>query len=1451
MDLIFGSESDDTITSAINSTGGTPASNQDDYLLGLGGADLLAGGLGADMLNGGDGADTLRGEAGGDYLYGGADADSLAGGAGDDVIEGDAGQDTYLGGSGADTFYVTYDNIGTIVSSPDLIQDFNPGEGDRLGINDYDGLYAVPTSPDASVLLPLYWRGATGAVTALAPGQVLPGTAPTDGIAAYWVPRVTGGGWVVADIDRNGILDSADLAVRVMTAGAASIGISDFVPGTFALEDGATMATIIGTSGNDTILPGNVSPGVTGGTPGTAGDSILGLGGNDILDGGIGNDQLFGGEGFDQLTGGLGDDTLVGGIGEDWFRGGAGNDSMVGGGDQGDVAMFNTDGLGAVTIDLGTGIATGQGNDTLVGINNLHGSNFGDSIVGSTANQYVFGRAGADTIRGMDGSDNLIGGSGNDLLDGGGGSDNVSYMADAFDGGGAPTRGAFINLGTTKLTIIGGESVDGLRAIDNWGHLDTLAGFENATGSSFADVMGGSDVANSLYGDVGDDSIFAFGGDDFLRGGFGNDLINGGAGFDNASYTGDGSPITASVYYNGVGGHNATVSSAEGVDTLREIEAISGTNGGDFIQIFSVDGPASFQARGYGGNDTIVGMPDRNFSIFADYRVSGVTSGIVVDLSTGIVANDGFGGQDSLVNIAVVRGTDLGDSIFGSDGNERFRGRGGNDWLDGRGGTGDQLDYTQSAAAVSVNLATHRAQDGEGGIDTIYGFEDIRTTNLNDTLIGSAYSDYFAPFGGNDTIDGGGGQDRVGYGFGQGNVAAPTKGVTVNLVTGVAKDGWGGTDKLISIERINGTNFADSILGGAESNRFRGDAGNDTLNGGLGGDYAEYSSATTGATVDLTTGIAQDGLGGTDRLISIENAIGGNYADRLTGVAQLGRTTSLLRGGGGNDTLVGINGEYVLADYSDQTAGLLVRLATGKVADSRGGTDTLINIRGVSLFGDFADTIVGTAANEWIAPSEGADSINAGGGFDIIAYGGLDSGGVSVNLVTSRARDTGGDVDTIIGFEGVSTSFGADTIVGTALANLIAPGAGADSVNGGAGQDTISYSHGFAPNGVQFTANEAGDRAAVLGVTINLGTLRATDYGGAIDTIIGFEHAIGSTVADKVTGNGVANYLGGAEGNDTLTGLAGNDTLDGGDGNDRMIGGLHDDTYIVNAALDVVVEAANQGTDTVRTTLATYTLAANIENLIATNTVAHKFTGNGLNNAITGGAGADTISGLAGADTLDGGAGIDRLLGGLGDDFYVLTPGDVVVEVVNQGSDTVQTSSGAYTLVAHIETLLLTGSATNGTGNGLANTLIGNAGANILNGGAGNDTITGGDGADTLVGSTGQDVLTGGVGNDRFRFAATTDSAVANPDVITDFTPAGSQLDRIELNLIDANTTLAGNQAFVYRGAAFTGAAGDLRVQPAGGGLYTAAGDVNGDGTADFAILIQSAAAPAASWFIL
>jgi Ca2+-binding RTX toxin-like protein len=223
-----------------------------------------------------------------------------------------------------------------------------------------------------------------------------------------------------------------------------------------------------------------------------------------------------------------------------------------------------------------------------------------------------------------------------------------------------------------------------------------------------------------------------------------------------------------------------------------------------------------------------------------------------------------------------------------------------------------------------------------------------------------------------------------------------------------------------------------------------------------------------------------------------------------------------------------------------------------------------------------------------------------------------------------------------------------------------------------------------------------------------------------------------------------------------------------------------------------------------------YTLSANVENLILTGLEAINGTGNMLNNTLTGNSAANTLNGGAGDDSLDGGAGADTLIGGLGNDSYTVdNTGDVVTETSTLTTEIDSVYSAiSYTLGANVEKLILTGSAAiNGTGNELANTLIGNEMNNTLNGGAGNDL---------LIGGAGQDILTGGAGNDIFAFIDPVDFMnglklpARNPvrDFITDFV---SGQDKIDLSALDADEKGDnGDQAFALISTAFN-APGQIR----------------------------------------
>jgi Ca2+-binding RTX toxin-like protein len=244
--------------------------------------------------------------------------------------------------------------------------------------------------------------------------------------------------------------------------------------------------------------------------------------------------------------------------------------------------------------------------------------------------------------------------------------------------------------------------------------------------------------------------------------------------------------------------------------------------------------------------------------------------------------------------------------------------------------------------------------------------------------------------------------------------------------------------------------------------------------------------------------------------------------------------------------------------------------------------------------------------------------------------------------------------------------------------------------------------------------------------------IEQANYG--TDTVISTaDHTLAANVENLTLVGSAAISGTGNSLNNVLTGNAGANTLDGKAGNDTLAGGGGNDSYVVDSAGDAVVENANEGIDTVNSSITT-TLAANVENLALTGTAALNGTGNALANALAGNAGANRLEGGLGNDTLDGGLGNDTLAGGLGDDTFVVAQfADVVVENAGEGVDTIL-SSVTYTLSTNVENLTLTGTGSiNGFGNALDNTISGNAGSNRLDGGAGADSLAGGRGNDTYI----------------------------------------------------------------------------------------------------------------------
>lgn len=332
-----------------------------------------------------------------------------------------------------------------------------------------------------------------------------------------------------------------------------------------------------------------------------------------------------------------------------------------------------------------------------------------------------------------------------------------------------------------------------------------------------------------------------------------------------------------------------------------------------------------------------------------------------------------------------------------------------------------------------------------------------------------------------------------------------------------------------------------------------------------------------------------------------------------------------------------------------------------------------------------------------------------------------------------------------------------DTITGAGGNDVLAGGVGKDKMIGGAGDD---YYLVDSSGDVIIEGLRQGDDWVMSNVTYTLPANTESLLLGDANPINGY-------------GNALDNTLSGNSGANVLTGYAGKDYLDGNLGKDTLIGGLGNDIYSVDNIGDKIIENLNQGYDSVSSNVS-YVLPAHVEQLQLNGKTAINGTGNAIDNILSGNEGNNKLNGEAGNDYLFADAGIDTLIGGLGDDSYdVSKPGSTIIELSNQGTDTVW-STLSYTLPAHVEQLGLYGtSVINGTGNNLNNKINGNETINVLQGKAGNDFLKGFGGADviqadagndTLDGGNGKDILTGGTGKDVFQL--TTQESV---DTIADF----------------------------------------------------------------------------------
>lgn len=361
-----------------------------------------------------------------------------------------------------------------------------------------------------------------------------------------------------------------------------------------------------------------------------------------------------------------------------------------------------------------------------------------------------------------------------------------------------------------------------------------------------------------------------------------------------------------------------------------------------------------------------------------------------------------------------------------------------------------------------------------------------------------------------------------------------------------------------------------------------------------------------------------------------------------------------------------------------------------------------------------------------------------------------------------------------------------DTLVGGTGNDILDGDQGADDMTGGDGNDI------YVVDNALDTVTESNDSPSQIDTVVSS---VSWELGANVENLMltGFS-------AINATGNALKNVI---------TGNAANNILDGGAGADLLTGGDGSDSYVVDDVADRVVETATDaqtgGIDTVYSSLASYTLGANLENLVITSSAAANATGNALDNVLYAGAGDNVLDGRDGNDTVS----------------YLFATAGVTV-ALNTSAQQATGGSGLDTLKG----------TENLTGSQFADALTGNKNANVLIGGEGNDTLSGGAGDDVLIGGSGADTLIGGTGADHYVFNSANDTGLgALRDIINGFKVAEG--DKLDFSAFDARPSTDDADAFVFIGnAAFSaGNTGELRF--ADGVLY---GNIDDNVGADFEI---------------
>ncbi|WIW47860.1 VCBS domain-containing protein [Bradyrhizobium sp. 62B] len=1333
----------------------------------------------------------LIGDANANTLVGTVYADNLSGLAGNDVLQGLGGNDLLDGGQGFDR--ADYgDAAGGITANLAAGSVTGPG----VGTDALTNVEGILGSNYADTFNAAGFTGSTGLPGVAAGQSEFEGRGGDDVV----VGDLNDLGQAVTRLSYLSATSAISVDIGAGTAdGDASVGHDTF----------SNVSTVWGSASNDTFYGSDNAAFTYETYEGRGGDDYIdGRGGYDQVtynsdttttsgiyvhlaagtvngDATVGTDTIRNVEAargtnfddtFDAIGFGLAGATNVGSSGAfNDFAGAGGNDTIIG---NGSTRLNYQIAASSVSVDLetsvvgsttaltvaGSAVGATEGTDTFTGVNAVQGSTFSDTLLGSSFNN------------------NFTGLGGDDYIDGRGGFDTAIY--------------------NSLSTVTGGVTIDmaaGTATGDASIGTDTLRSIEGIQGTSYAD----SYVATG-YGQAGALNIGNNGGFNQFEGLGGDDQIAGN-GSTRLLYTNATGGVTV-----GLNAGSVTGDVSVGHDSFVGVNSVYGSNFADTYDAAGFIGFNSFQ--GQGGNDTITGNGSTQI-LFAN-----ATAGVIVNLANGTADGDASVGHDTIVGgVTNVSGSNFNDTITGSSGNDQLFGNGGSDLLSGgagndalNGGIGaDTFVYTTGGGADVIGdflqadadkidltgvpgistLADIQALATQQGPNTVIDFGNGDTLTLlnvtlsnltaadfilgqgvhltgdagGNTLVGTAYADSLSGLAGNDRLKGLDGNDLLdgGLGFDRADYVAATGGITANLAAGSVTGPGAGTDTLVGIEGIVGSDYADTFnatgfagdtgIAGTNVgfNEFEGRGGNDSITGGTNSLGAlltriSYASATGSVIVDLAAHSATgDSSVGTDSLVGsgFGGVVGSGFADQLLGSGNAPGTVEIFEGRAGDDFIDGRTG-FDRADYALDPAavgGINVQLASGIVTGDATtvGTDTLRSVE--SVRGSNAADVFNAAGFSAISQNAGSNGtfnefVGMGGNDSITGNGNTRvsftnaTGAVVVDLQTGATPGTGtasGDAstgnDTFSGVNAVMASMYNDTIRGsniTTATETFTGLAGDDFIDGRGGFDVISYNNIYFSTGpvtIDFTAGTATGDASI-----------------GNDTFRGIEGAQGTTFNDVFTAtnfgavgfqNGASNNVGNNGNFNQFEGLAGNDTITG-NGNTRIIYSSAVDAVTINLQAGTATGGGSIGTDS----------------YVGVNSA----TGSNLDDTYN-------ATGFTGVTTA-GSFGTFNLFEGLLGNDTITGNGNTRVSYSQAGGGvSVDLSTGIVSGAAGAD--VITGGVNSVQGSNQADTLVGGSNNEFFFGGGGGDTINAGGGNDGITGQGGDDVIDGGAGTDMVIFS--------------------------------------------------------------------------------------------------